>query len=82
MNKEYYSKIEELFQVICEERAVPSMRWYGEIVDIIFHYMSCHINNSVYKCMFLDEYENIRGTRKHEDILKAIDDMYNEYKNL
>lgn len=75
MNKdlEYYNKIEEMFN---------DGKFCDEEIDILFHYMSCHINNSVYKCIFLDEYENISGTRKHEDIIKAIDDMYNKYKNL
>ena len=75
MNKdlEYFNKIETMFN---------DSKFCDEEIDILFHYMSCHINNSVYECVFLDEYENIRDTRKHVDILKAIDDMYTEYKKL
>lgn len=71
---EYFNKIEEMFN---------DSEFYDEEIDILFHYMSCHINNSVYECVFLDEYEYIcGGDRSHNSVINRINELYKNYKNL
>jgi hypothetical protein len=56
-----YNKITEIYN-----------QYGGEGNDILYQYMTHHMNDNIYKILFLDEFENITGINKHEDVVDFI----------
>ena len=58
------------------------MKYYkNEEIDILFHYVKELLVDGDWSSYLL-EYDAVIGFTHRDELLDAIDDMYNEYKNL
>ncbi len=60
-DQEAYNKITEIYN-----------QYGGEGNEILYQYMTYHINDNIYKILFLDEFENITGINEHSDVVDFI----------